>query len=399
MAVLDSVRVSGQQRNIAFFDEVLSQAMTYRLSFVQRNAEDHRALERELPNLWQAARQSYEQRDWERVMSFRDALHPFLDLRGYWSQSLALNEWAREAAHALGDAVSAIRWTHDRADILHQRGEYDEAKKLYRDAEDAYRAIDKNEVALRSRHMRSLVVRAQGHLAEAEQLCETTIDESKRLGLDRWLAHPLYVRALLARDRGDFRRARQCIQESLSLLKDTDETAMIAQCHHFLGELALLENDLSQAHTNLETSVQLSQQVGILRRVAATQRLLGDLARLEGDFDKAERIYHEALMTASRLQDRPQLARLFVSQAKIMSHRGRWHDAANLLRGAISTYGEIGDARGVACVSLILAHLYLRQMKWKQALHAALAALGTAQSAHLLSPRLLFGLRRRWSRL
>ena len=207
------------------------------------------------------------------------------------------------------------------------------------------------------------------------------------------------MRALLARDRGDFQRARRCVEEGLALLAGTDEMAMIAQCHHFLGELALIQDDLTDARANLARSLQLSQEVGILRRVAATQRLLGDVARREGKLTEAEGTYREALALASRLGDRPELARLLVSQARLETCREHLPEAARLLRGARSTFQEIGDARGVAGTSLLLARVCLRQKRWKEALQATLTALKSAQAAHLLHPRRLLGLRRRWIKL
>ncbi|MCL4298985.1 MAG: tetratricopeptide repeat protein [Anaerolineae bacterium] len=397
---MDSVAARDQMvENVAFFQQASAIAASYRLSFVQQESHHRQALEQELPNLWQAARQSYEQQAWEQIMAFRDALQPFLDLRGHWIQSLRLNEWAIEAAQAVGDQLSVARWTHDRADILHQQGDYTEAEKLYRASEEAYRALGKKDLALQSRHMRSLVVRAEGRLAEANSLCESTIGGARALGLDRWLAHPLYVRGLLAWDNGDFRQARQAVEKGLSLLVDTEEVAMIAQCRHFLGELALLQGNLAEARFQLENSLQLSERAGILRRVAATQRLLGDLERLEGNHEKAGKLYHKALETATHVGDRPQKARLLISQAQLMAGLGQTQPAVDLMIGAISTYEEIGDARGFITGSLLLVQLYLQQRKLGQALKMALAALKKARSSGLLRPRLLRNLLRRRSRL
>jgi tetratricopeptide (TPR) repeat protein len=381
-----------QLENVTFFHQASDKAIAYRLSFAQREMQNHHLLEREMPNLWEAIRQSYQHQAWERVSAFRDVLQPFLDLRGYWAQSLTLNEWACEAAQALGDAVNAVRWTHDRADILHQRGEYREADRLYQACEEAYRALGENAMALKSRHKRSLVVRAQGQVTEAEHLCRTTISEARDLGLDHWVAHPLYVLALLIRDQGDLRKAEQCILESLRLV-DPNEIELIAHDYHFLGELAFLRGDLAQAQAHLEKSLQLSQQIGIMRRIAATQRLLGDVARGEGRYEEAEHIYNEALGIVTQLGDRPVLARLLLSKAKLLIRRKQAQDATMLLRGAISIYKEIGDARSIGGISLLLLWQHLRQGHWLQALGVGVAAFRVVLSSGLLL-RVLFNLPR-----
>ena len=378
--------------NLMFFHQALDKAIAYRLSFAQRESQNYHLLEREMPNLWEAVRQSYQRQAWERVSAFRDALQPFLDLRGYWAQSLTLNEWACEAAEALGEAVNAVRWTHDRADILHQRGEYREADRLYQACEEAYRALDEKAMALKSRDKRSLVVRAQGRVREAEYLCRTTISEARDLGLDHWVAHPLYVLALLVRDQGDLRKAEQCIMESLRLV-DPNDIELVAHDYHFLGELAFLRGDLAQARAHLEKSLQLSQQIGIVRRIAATQRLLGDVARGEGRYEEAEHIYNEALGIVTRLGDRPVLGRLLLSKAKLLIRRKQAQDAMMMLRAALSIYKEIGDARSVAGVSLLLLWQYLRQGYWFQAMGVGIEAFRVVFSSGLLL-RMLFNLRR-----
>lgn len=385
-----------QAESIEFFRQATTQAVAYRLSLAQREAANYKVLEDELPNLWETLRWIYERKAWDLIVAFREALQPFLDLRGYWVQSLMLNEWARQAAQILGDAVSAARWTHDQADILQQQGRYQEAEELYQASEEAYRILNEDEMSLRSRHMRSLVVRAQGRQAKAESLCETTISGARELGLDLWLAHPLYVRGLLARDRGDFQRAKQSIEDSLSLLADTDEQAMIAQCQHFLGELALRQGALVEARAHLNASLQLSRQVGILRRVTTAQRALGDLARLEGRYREAEQAYHEAFTMATKLGDQPQVAQLFLSQARLKAKLGQATSEADSLQGALSMYEQIQDARGVAVACLLLARWYLWQRQWRPALQMTLRAFTMVRLVNIHNPWALLNLLRYW---
>ena len=64
-----------------------------------------------------------------------------------------------------------------------------------------------------------------------------------------------------------------------------------------------------------------------------------------------------------------------------------------LLRGAISIYKEIGDARSVGGISLLLLWQYLRQGHWLQALGVGVAAFRVVLSSGLLL-RVLFNLPR-----
>ena len=79
---------------VVFSQQVLDKAIATRLSFAQRESNNYQALEYELPNLWEVAQKSYQRKAWKIVLSFQDALRPFLDRRGYWSRSRMLNGWA-----------------------------------------------------------------------------------------------------------------------------------------------------------------------------------------------------------------------------------------------------------------------------------------------------------------
>jgi tetratricopeptide (TPR) repeat protein len=394
-AAMDKVKAQETQFElVVFFQQVVDKAITTRLTFAQRESNNYRALEYELPNLWEVAQKSHQRKAWKIVLSFQDALRPFLDRRGYWSRSLILNDWAIEAAQALADEISVVRFTHDRADILHQQGKYHEAERLYQRCEAGYRTLGEHTMAIKSRHMRSLAIRAQGQFIEAKQLCESTIREAHELVQDQWLAHPFYVRALLARDREDFQEAVQWIRESLVRLTGTEEVAMLAQCHHFLGEVAFLQGDLIEAQAELESSLWMSQQIGSLRRVATTKRLLGDLARVEGNYELAGQRYDEALEIASRLGDQPETGRLFIAQAELMINLKQPQYAILLLSGALATYKEIGHAKGAAKAALPLLRLYLCQGQVWQALKVALLALKMMYAAGVLRPTILLRLLR-----
>ena len=374
-----------------FFKETGRHFANYFLRYAVDHRNDGSRIEAEYANLLTAARYCRDTDNYSDLLVLREVLQPHLDLHGHWNASLMLNEWAIAAAQMCGDRISVVRFTHDRADILHQCGEYRQAEQLYRSSEEAYLVLGENGMALRSRHMCALVVRAQGRLGEAAQLCDTTIADAQRLGLNHWLPHPLYVRALLARDCGDIRRARQCIEESLSHLAGSDELVMIGQCRHFLGELALRQGRFDEARSQLKKSLELSQQVGILRRVVATQRLLGDLARDEGQYDEADNLYHGAFGTAIRLGDQPQMARLLLSQARLAVIQERRQEAIDMLRSARITYQRIGDPRGVVMTSLLLARWYLKQGQFGRAVLVGATALKTVRLTSLLQPRTLLG--------
>ena len=381
-----------QDRIRAFFQQAPATAAAYRLALARREMRNYPFLEREFDLLWDAARSCREQRDWARLVAFRETLQPFLDVRGFWEHSLTLNLWAIEAARVLGNATDEARGRHDRADMLNQQGRYREAEALYQESETLYRQLGQDEWALKSRHMRSMVVRAQGRTAEAQQLCRSTIAEARKLRLGSWLAHPLYVLALFARDRGDLRQATTLVEESIILLSGTREHAMLGQCHTFLGELALTQKDLTRARTHLQAGLELVRGTSTLRLILNAQRLLGDLALAEGHYAQAAAIYNEimSVFESRRLGDKLVLAKTLTSRARLMIQTKRPQEAAQALEGALSLFQELGNARRTIHTSSLLIGLYLRQGRLLRAGKQLLSTYKTARSSGSVHPRTIF---------
>lgn len=370
-------------------------AIRRRLANVQKASAQPEWLERELPNLCATAQVCYRRADWPDLMALRDALWPLLDRRGDWDQALQLNQWALEAAQAIGDWQNLARWTHDCADLRNQRGEYQAAVEQYTASAAAFGHLGKPELELRSRHMLAMVLRAQGRVSEAEALGRSVLADAKALALGPWLAHPLYLLGLLARDRGAFMKANRYVEDSLALVTATGELAMQAQCQHFLGELAVLQGQRGEARAWLERSLALSRQLGICRREIATERLLGDLAQADGRLVDAATFYRQALDVATRLGDQPQLGRLFLSQARLASAQNHLDQAHHWLDSARLIYETIGDQRGFAATLFFLAALAVRRRHARLAIQLFIHSLRAAESAGLLRPALMFGLLRR----
>jgi tetratricopeptide (TPR) repeat protein len=386
--------VDQPQDHLAVFYQARSNFSRYFLRYAIDHTDDWPWLEAEHANLMAVVRYCQETDDKQRLLDLYDALFLFLNYQGYWADGLRLNEGATAAAKALKDHISAARFTHDRADLMHQMGAYQTAEDLYYASEQAYLNLGAVEMAVQSRHMRSLVARARNQLAKAEQLCAATIADAERLEMHDWLAHPFYVRALLARDRGDLRQARRYIEASLERLTGSDPV-MLAQCQHFLGELVLWQGRLDEARAHLQSSLQLSQSAGILRRIAATQRLLGDVARAEGNETEADHLYRTAFGLVSQIGDQPQQARILLSQIQLARKLAHKQKAISLAQSALAIYQEISDPRGIIGVSLLSISLYLRQGHLRLAWEQGRIALKAIWQARLLQPSILIGLLKR----
>lgn len=383
-----------QQQYLALFYQARQRFSHYFLQYTLDHRDDWSALAAEQANLLAAVQYFREKNDDSNLFRLRDTLQPFLDLQGYWTESLRLNNWAIAAAQRGGDQHKVAKFTHDRADILHQQGDYDQARQLYQASEQTYWQLGKADMAIKSRHMQALVLRAQGRQAEAQRLCESVIAEAQRQGLHSWLAHPLYVQALLARDQGNLNHARRCVEESLDRLAGSDELAMIAQCQYFLGDLAFRQGKLSQTRAWLTESLRLSEEVGILRRVAATQWRLGDVAQAEGNLAEASAWYTPAFTLAVRLGDRPQQARILVSQARLAARSDQKDAAVRHAQRALVIYEDIGDPRGKMITSLLLVRFCLQIGNLPLALNSGIRVLSGIWKVRLINSSVLIDILR-----
>lgn len=379
----------------SYFENARAQFAAYFLRFVQTE-NDQTLLEMEYPNLIEAVSYYRNMGDHRNLILLRDKLHPFMDLRGHWTDSITLFTWVIDSASAMNDWANFARFTHDKADILNQSGEFKEAEALYKESERIYSDIDKPEMALRSRHMRSMVVRARGDLEQAEKLCESVIADAEKQRLFQWLAHPYYVRALIARDKGSYDQAKYWIEEGLQKLSGTEERTEIAQYYHFLGELAFLQMDYENAVSFLQTSLKISEEIGILRRIAATKRMLGDVDRLQHEYENAQDYYLDALTIVQELGDRPQICRTLLSLGQLEYERNSNVAAINYLKQAKSSYQMLGDARGVVATCFLLLRVYLHRGNWLFAANELADGFVAGFRGGLISYPIIIGALKRW---
>src|SRR2546428_13804561 len=67
--VMDVMKDSDSEAgNMTFFSQALDRAIVYRVSFAQREMHNYPALERDVPDRWDAVRQSDRQKAWESVV-------------------------------------------------------------------------------------------------------------------------------------------------------------------------------------------------------------------------------------------------------------------------------------------------------------------------------------------
>ena len=92
---MNSIETSGWESS--FFENASEQFSAYFLDFAQ-TISDHTLLEMEYPNLIVTASYFRNSGRYRNLILLRDKLHTFMDLRGHWSDSIALLTWTADPA-------------------------------------------------------------------------------------------------------------------------------------------------------------------------------------------------------------------------------------------------------------------------------------------------------------
>lgn len=275
------------------------------------------ALEAEIANLWATFTHARDARHHKLVLMLRDKLTLFLSIRGHWSRRVELAKAAMEAAKLL-KRERQYAWiiVYDYAYVELKRGNIDEAERLVREGLGIFtRKRDTLGIANAKRHL--------GRIAQS---------------------------------RGRFDEARLLYDESYALYtsKDSEYGAFL---HWDLGDLARDINDLQTAGDHFEKAyTQSSGKIGkseAINGMAAGAQ--GEIFALTGDEVKAEALFLVQLNTAKRIGRADELASANRRLARLLLKLGRRQEALGFARDGRAIYLQLGDAKAVGELDLLLA--------------------------------------------
>jgi tetratricopeptide (TPR) repeat protein/transcriptional regulator with XRE-family HTH domain len=311
------------------------------------------------------------------------AIDGFLDTRGYWDQSLALNQAALAAARQAGDrpgqaqallllSVRYLMVEDPPAAAAAQR----QALELYRDLGDragqatALTAIgvrsvitDHYPAAAAALRQALELYRDLGHqrgqgstlagLGEAQMLtgdypaASASLTQALELYRDLdepfWQATVLTRLAALQRLTGDYPAAAASSRQALSLSRDLRDARSQAYAHNELGLVQQLTGDYPAAAASHRQALRLSRDVGDRFGEAETLNCLGQLASWAADGRQARDHHAQALAIARDLGTPPEQARALEGIGRSHLSDGHPAQAAALLRDALAIYQRIAS--------------------------------------------------------
>lgn len=291
-------------------------------------------LEREHDNFRAALEWSRTSSQNDTTLRLANALGPFWEIRGYWSEGRQRLEQAllrastvsptlrasalyragcmtwgqrdiRQAVAKLEESLALFRGLGDKdgmtaslnrlAIVAYRQGEYERATTLLEESLSLSRESHYKVGIASSLHYLGVCARLQGNYEQAEALDQESLSLFRALGLKRWTAFALDSLGLLAFYRGNFDRANALCGEALGQFQQWGDKFGAIGSLNSLGVVACVQGDYKRAAALCQESLVLSRELGDMGAMARSLNVLGRVAHFQGDCKQAEKLYKESL--------------------------------------------------------------------------------------------------------
>ncbi|HMG72939.1 MAG TPA: tetratricopeptide repeat protein [Pyrinomonadaceae bacterium] len=300
---LSKNRLTSDPRFKLFLNRYLDRFVRYAKSNSSTNRVHLDMIEEERDNILNTLDFLIELHDWRRFMIVYSAIVRFLDLRGYWDDSIKRGEQAINVSYNLGDRDEIAYVAHCLAIAYQQRGSLTQARKLY----------------------------------------DESLEIRKASGDQRNVARILYQLADLTQEEGDLDQAKQLFQESLDILIELGDESGAATSKNALGAVLLRQGDTSGGKQLCGESVATFKKIANEHKTAHALQNLGTIARDEGNHVEARKLYNESLEIARKLGDKKSMATTLTSLGIIAEREGNKLDFENFYLEAMSILEKLSS--------------------------------------------------------
>ncbi len=326
----------------------------YYVGFLDRQGEDHKAVEREHPNVLVALDWAHQLRDGQALVQLALGAVPFWERRGLLHLAEGHLQRALQAAEGRGWPEKELT-LHNHLGLIAQRmGDYDRAEGHYQKGLRASRAArDQEKEAILLKGMGAVAFsRGDYRAAERHYLA----------GLER-AAGPRVVAALLSNlgvlrvKQGDLAGAEEAFLRALELARGVEHGGPLSALLINLGVLAARRHRYEEAERHFREGLERARRAGDPRAVAFLLTNLGALASDRNDVQAAERYFQEGLTLAREGQDRERIAHLLANLGALATRRGKAAQAENYLCEGLEIARALGHRENICLLLTNLAAL------------------------------------------
>ncbi len=343
-------KLSHDPRSKTFRQRFVNRFLRYAEANSKATAEHLNSIAAEKDNILSAMDVALESGDWRSAMRSYDAVYRFLDLRGYWDETIRRGEQLLAIARKLADESWIALFTHNVA-ILHQnQGALDKARRLYGESLDIKKRLGNQSGIATTLHQLAWLAQGQGELEEAHRLYSESLDINKRLGDQSGIASTLHQLAWLAQGQGELEEAHRLYSESLDINKRLGDQSGIAKSLHHLAMLAQDQGELDEARRLYSESLEIEKRLGDQSGIAITLHQFGIISIDEGDLPKAENLLNESLSILRKLGHKQNIAVCLESIGNLKVRQGEFTEARSLFDEALQMAQALSDKFRIASV-------------------------------------------------
>jgi len=206
--------------------------------------------------------------------------------------------------------------------------------------------------------------------------------------------------AILAIAGGNYMAARTYLEQAVTPLRQQGEQVSLARALRYYGLIALHEADYPAAEAYIAEAVQLATAVHNPYEAATSLSHLAEIALIQQDHGRAQELGEQAVQMLRTIADKNQLAGSLRRLAQAELHQGQFAAARRNALESLLLNNEVGDPRGVAASTVMLATILAADAAWPavaQLLGAAATLLAQAQATLLPADQLVHD--ETWGRL
>ncbi|OPL19866.1 MAG: hypothetical protein AVO35_02520 [Candidatus Aegiribacteria sp. MLS_C] len=303
-----------------------------------------------------------------RTVAARTLAGSLEDILGAWEWAIG-NRLHREAA----DACEGLRT------LLGIRGLYRQGLELFRKGVEVLEGLP-GEQAL---ELRGRLLSGMGWFSSyyesgtaSTELLRRSAEILSTCDAPEALANTLNMLGNVLFVSGVFDRACEAYLESLQLRRELGDGPGVAAVLNNLGNLACQRKEYDEARRFYGESLVLDRGSGNQHGVSSTLSNLAIVAIALGEHENARELLTEALEIERMIDDRFNVAIVQGIMCDLCLDRDELDEAEALCRENISTYGELGNAWGLAESCGSLAEVHYRRSDFRDAAEALLAAIG-----------------------
>ena len=333
--------------------KVVNAASWYVAQYSEQKHEHLDKLESEIGNLLGAIRHAEERQMWETVLALVEVLggrmKNMLEVRGYWTEALAVKEMGIRAAENLNRPSEAARFRHNVATLRQMRGDLKEASRIYEENVKVFKALNHQSGIAVSLHNLGSIALDQGNMEEARHLYEQSLELKKKLGETKKSATTLHELGRLAHLQCDFDIALDLYQQSLQIDIEFHDDDGIRSNQQQIGLIRQLHGEIEKAQQLFESNLDAYRQSGGSKvGIASTQLCLGRLAREQGQFDRARELLEESLASSESLGYRAMVAEITFQMGVLCQEQDQLDQASHHYEASRKFYQALDDRLGGA---------------------------------------------------